>query len=87
MSRLTPLVTAMQTLLRSVCAPPEAKIAPLQSRDPWTPLLGIVAIALAFLLGWMLGQVTMLGTRRPDGPPLPVITGLGALPAHPSRAS
>jgi len=35
---------------------PEVKIAPLPSRDPWTPLLGIMAIALAFLLGWMLGH-------------------------------
>jgi hypothetical protein len=69
----------MHALLPSGCAP-EVKIAPLQSRDPWTPLMGIVAIALAFLLGWMLGQVTVLGTTRWGLPAqtdrrLPVTTG------------
>ena len=60
---------------------PEAETARLQSRDPWTPLLGIVAIALAFALGWMLGHITARGTARPEGPPL-VTAGSDLAPAQ-----
>jgi hypothetical protein len=40
---------------------PEVETAQFRPRDRWTPLLAILAIALAFLLGWMLGLVTVLG--------------------------
>lgn len=65
---------------------PEVKTTRLQSRDPWTPLLGIVAIALAFALGWMLGQVTAWGTARPEGPPLRVTASSDVAPAQPEVA-
>ncbi|MFZ0289095.1 MAG: GAF domain-containing protein [Candidatus Sulfotelmatobacter sp.] len=50
--------------------PPEVKTAEFRFRDPWTPLLFLLVITLALLLGWMLGRVTWRGTADTKGPPV-----------------
>ena len=41
-------------------------------RDQWTTLLLILVIALALLLGWLLGRVKWRGTAHTKGPPATV---------------
>lgn len=48
--------------------PPDVKNAQFQFRDSSMPLL-LMVIALALLLGWMLGRVTRRGTTYKKGPP------------------
>ena len=59
---------------------PELKTAQVRRRDPWTPLLLSLVIALALLLIWMLGRVTWSGTAHPQGPPLRVTSKPHAAP-------
>ena len=66
--------------------PPEVKAARLQSRDPWAPSLGVMAIGLAFLLGWMVGQVTPGVTARSERAPLRVTAGSDTASAKPGVA-
>jgi hypothetical protein len=65
---------------------PEVETAQFRPRDRWTPLLAIMAIALALLLGWMLGLVTVLGTAHPEGQPLRVTAEPDAARAQPEVA-
>jgi len=59
---------------------PELKTAQVRRRDPWTPMLLSLVIALALLLIWMLGRVTWSGTAHPQGPPLGVTSKPHAAP-------
>ena len=64
---------------------PEVKTAQFRFRDLWTPLLVILVIALALLLGWMLGRVTWRGTADTKGP-LPLVSAKpDAVPAQPEE--
>lgn len=65
---------------------PEVETAQFRPRDRWTPLLAILAIALALLLGWILGLVTVLGTAHPEGQPLRVTAEPDAARAQPEAA-
>ncbi len=64
---------------------PEVKTTQFRFRDPWTPLLVILVIALALLLGWMLGRVTLRGTADTKGPPPLVSAKPDAVPAQPEE--
>lgn len=61
----------------------EVKTTQSRSHDSWTPWLAILAIALTLLLGWMLGQVIVLGTAPPEGLPLRANVGRGTAPRQP----
>lgn len=65
---------------------PEVKTGQFRLRGWWTLLLVIEAIALAFLLSWMLGRVVSLRTAHPYGPPLHVTAKSYAAPAQPDEA-
>ena len=65
---------------------PELKTAQVRRRDPWTPLLLSLVIALALLLIWMLGRVTWWGTAPSQGPPLRVTSKSHAAPVQSERA-
>ena len=49
--------------------PPKEKTAQFRFRDPGTPLQLFLMIALALLLGWMLGRVRWPGTAHTKRPP------------------
>jgi TonB family protein len=49
--------------------PPREKTSQFRFGDPWTPLLLTLVIAMALLLGWMLGRVTWPGTAHTKGSP------------------
>ncbi len=66
--------------------PPEVKTAQFRLRDPWTTSLLILVIALALLLGWMLGRVTWRGTAHKKGPPAMVSAKPDAAPPQPEEA-
>jgi TonB family protein len=65
--------------------PLEVKTTLFRPRDPWTPLLVILVIALVLLMGWMLGRVTWLGTADTKGPPPLVSAKPDAAPAQPEE--
>ena len=48
---------------------PAVRAARFRVPDSWTSLLLILVIALALLLGWMLGRVTWRAAAHPKGPP------------------
>jgi hypothetical protein len=48
---------------------PEARSAPFPPSPLWTPSLLLLVIALAMLLGWMLGRVTLRRTATMKAPP------------------
>ena len=77
-------IDSMEACLLALDGPTSrVKSAQFRSRDRWTPWLAILAIALAFLLGWMLGQVTVLRTSAPEGLPLRATAGRDAAPSQP----
>jgi len=67
--------------------PPEVKTAQFHLRDPWTPLLVTLVVALALLLGWMLGRVTSRGTAHLKGPPAMVGAKRDAAPPQPEKTT
>jgi len=67
--------------------PPEVRNAPLPPPHLWTPSLLILVIALAVLLGWMLGRVTLRRTADMKGPPPPVRATPNAAPSQPKETS
>jgi TonB family protein len=68
-----------------VCTPPVTS-AQFRLRDQWTPMLVILGIAMAVVLGWMLGRLTLLGSAHPQGPPLRFAANPNAAPAQPEEA-
>ena len=65
-----------------VMSPPEVRNATLPPPHLWTRSLLILVIALAVLLGWMLGRVTLRRTADMKGPPPPVRTTPDAAPSQ-----
>lgn len=65
---------------------PEEKSSQFRFRDQWTPLLVVLAIAMALLLSWMFVRVTWRGIAHPKGPPLRVTVLPDAAPAQPEEA-
>lgn len=68
-----------------VCQP-EVKTARLQPRDWWKPLQRILLVALALLLGWMLGHVSSRRIAARKGSPL-VSATQGAVTKQPEENS
>jgi hypothetical protein len=65
--------------------PPEVRNAPFPLPHLWTPSLLILVIALAMLLGWMLGRVTLRRTADMKGPPPLVRATPDAVPSQPKE--
>jgi hypothetical protein len=64
--------------------PPEVRSAPFPPSPVWTPSLLILVIALAMLLGWMLGRVTLRRTATMKAPP-PLVSAKPDAPPSQSR--